>query len=118
MQRNRLANLAKNLATASQPRGLAVSLAYDAFRLFEYGGRGQWAGLRALAGGTLAFWRSLRGLLAQRRAVQRARRVTDDTLRAQGLLVPALDALREYRRLAQLPLSALSPQTVSPDDRL
>lgn len=118
MQRNRLANLVKNLAAASLPRGLAISLAYDGYRLLEYATRGQGAALRALAGGTLAFWRSLPGLLAQRRAVQRARRVTDAALRQQGLLVPALAALREYRRLAQLPQSARLPQTAPADDRL
>jgi hypothetical protein len=103
MQRNRLANMVKNLEPASLPRAVAVSLAYDLYRILDYARRGHWRSLRALGTGTLAFWRSLGTIVARRRAVQHARRVGDQELRARGLLVPTLVAFREYRRLGQRP---------------
>ncbi len=100
MQRNRLANMVKHLQAGSLLPALGVSLAYDAYRVLEYGGDRQWAALRALAAGTLAFWRALPALLRQRQPIQRTRRLSDAALGAEGLLVPAQAAFREYRRLA------------------
>jgi GT2 family glycosyltransferase len=102
MQRNRLANMARNLEARSWPGAALVSAAYDAYRVLEYGRHGQWAALRALAAGTLAFWRDLPGLARQRRQVQQARQVSDGMLRAMGLMAPALAAWREYRRLERV----------------
>jgi hypothetical protein len=105
MQRNRLANMFKHLEAASLPWGIAVSLAYDAYRMLEFTARGHTAGLRALAAGSLAFVRGLRSILEQRALIQRSRRLSDRALRERGLLVPALTALREYRRLSRLAMS-------------
>ncbi len=102
MQRNRLANMLTHLQARSLPGALAVSLAYDAYRVLEYAGRGQFQALRALTGGTLAGWRALPALLARRRRVQAARVLSDRALRDRGLMVPALAAFREYRRLGRL----------------
>jgi GT2 family glycosyltransferase len=102
MQRNRLANMVKNLQLRSLPGGLFVSLMYDSYRVLEYLRRGQWAGLRALAGGTAAFWRSFGSLLAQRQPVQAQRRLSDAELRRRGLLVTAQEAFWEYRRIGKL----------------
>lgn len=102
MQRNRYANMVKHLEAGTLWQGALTSAAYDLYRVLEFSARGQWAGLRALATGTLDFARALPGLLAQRRALQPARRLRDADLRARGLLVPALTAWREYRRLARL----------------
>lgn len=105
MQRNRYANMLKHLEAGTLLRGAVTSAGYDLYRMLEFAGQGQWAGLRALAAGTLAFWSALPDLLAQRRRLQKRRRVRDADLRARGLLVPALAAFREYRRLARLPRS-------------
>ncbi|MCC7358722.1 MAG: glycosyltransferase [Anaerolineales bacterium] len=102
MQRNRLANMVKNLQARSLPGGLLVSLTYDAYRVLEYGRRGQWANLRALAGGTAAFGRGLAALLARRGPVQAGRVLSDADLRRRGLLAGALEAFWEYRRIGQL----------------
>ncbi len=102
MQRNRLANMVKNLSAASLPGGLIVSLAYDAYRVLEYSRRGQWAGLKALAGGTAAFWRSAGDLWRQRAQVQTQRVVSDQALRRRGLLVSASEAFWEYRRIGKI----------------
>jgi hypothetical protein len=102
MQRNRLANMVKNLERGSLVRGAAVSFAYDTYRVLEYLRRGQFEALRALASGTRAFLSAWRGIAAQRAQVQRARVLTDRALCERGLLVPALSAFREYRRLQQV----------------
>jgi len=102
MQRNRLANMVKNLEARSLPGGLIVSLAYDAYRVLEYSRRGQWAGLQALAGGTGAFWRSAGDLWRKRAQVQAQRVVSDQTLRRRGLLVSASEAFWEYRRIGKI----------------
>jgi GT2 family glycosyltransferase len=102
MQRNRLANMVKNLELGSLPWGLAVSLGYDSYRMLEYLRHGQSGALRALASGTLAFVRESRGLLARRGQIQRARVRRDRELRELGLLVPALSAWQEYRRLERV----------------
>jgi GT2 family glycosyltransferase len=102
MQRNRLANMVKNLEARTLPGGLFVSLAYDVYRVLEYSRRGQWAGLRALAGGTAAFWGSARALLARRAQVQAQRVLSDAALRRRGLLVSAQEAFWEYRRIGSL----------------
>jgi GT2 family glycosyltransferase len=112
MQRNRMANMVKHLEAGSLVGAVGVSLAYDAYRLVEYARRGQWPALRALAAGTAAFGRALPGLQAQRRAVQQARQMRDAELRARGLMVPALTAFREYRRLAR----ASRPAAISPSE--
>lgn len=106
MQRNRLANMIKLLEPLTLLNGLAVSSAYDAYRVLEYSLRGDWPALRALMAGTVAFGRALPQLLSARATVQRARRVSDAELRARGLLVSALAGFREYRRLGQLGVSA------------
>jgi hypothetical protein len=102
MQRNRLANMVKNLEAGSLPGAVVVSIAYDLYRVLEYGWQGHWAAARALAAGTAAFWRTWRPTLARRGQVQRTRVLSDHDLRARGLLVPALAALREYRRLGKM----------------
>ncbi len=103
MQRNRLANMVKHLEPASLPRAVTVSVAYDLYRVLEFGRRAHWQSLRALGTGTLAFWRCFGMIVARRRTGQRARRMSDQELRARGLLVPTLAAFREYRRLGQQP---------------
>ncbi len=106
MQRNRLANMVRHLEGATWAAGWLTSTAYDAYRVLEFAGRGQWAGLRALARGTIDAWRGWPILRRQRASLQRRRRMSDAELRARGLMVPALTAFREYRRLAGLPAPA------------
>jgi N-acetylglucosaminyl-diphospho-decaprenol L-rhamnosyltransferase len=99
MQRNRLANMVKNLEAGSLARGLAVSVAYDAYRVLEYLRRGDFQAVRALAGGTRDFGPAWRAAAARRKQIQRSRVLSDRQLRQRGLLVPAWSAFREYRRL-------------------
>ena len=113
MQRNRLANMFKNLEPASLPAALVVSLAYDAYRVIEYGARRDGLALRALAAGTRFFWRDLSIILARRRQVQQGRAIGDGVLRARGLMVPALTAFREYRRLGEVREKAPTPRPPS-----
>ncbi len=102
MQRNRLANMGKNLEARSFPRAWAVSLAYDAYRVLEYSRSGQWAALRALAHGTVAFWKDSAAVFQRRAAVQRSRKVSDRALREMGQMASARTAFQEYRRLGRL----------------
>jgi GT2 family glycosyltransferase len=103
MQRNRLANMVKNLEAGSLPWGLVVSAAYDAYRVLECLRHGEMEAIRAVVSGTLAFAKDARALLARRARVQRNRVRSDRELRERRLLVPALSAFREYRRLERLP---------------
>jgi hypothetical protein len=105
MQRNRYANMLKHFEPGTLLSGLITSAAYDAYRVLEFSARGQWDGLRALALGNVDVCRNLSKVLAERQMVQRRRKRRDRELRALGLLVPALTALREYRRLTRLALS-------------
>ena len=105
MERNRLANMFKHLESASLAQALVISALYDAYRVLEFIAQRHLAGLRALVMGNLAFWKDLRPILAERARIQRGRRISDQQLRAMGLLVPALAAFREYRRLNRLGLS-------------
>lgn len=102
MQRNRLANMVKNLEAGSLAGGLAVSLAYDAYRVLEYLRQGQSEAVRALAGGTGAFGQAWRAAAARRTLIQRSRVVSDRELRQRGLLVSSWSAFREYRRLQRV----------------
>jgi GT2 family glycosyltransferase len=102
MQRNRYANMLKHLEGPTLLGGAVTSAGYDLYRVLEFAGRGQWAGLGALAVGALDVARSLPQLLKERRRVQGRRRRRDAELRALGLLAPAPVAFREYRRLARL----------------
>jgi len=103
MQRNRLANMVKNLDAGSLPWGLVVSAAYDAYRVLECLRHGEMEAIRAVVSGTLVFAKDARALLARRARVQRNRVRSDRELRERRLLVPALSAFREYRRLERLP---------------
>jgi GT2 family glycosyltransferase len=102
MQRNRLANIVKLLEPMSLPAALALSIAYDSYRLLEYSARRDWPALRALVTGAFAFGRALPQLLRERERIQSARQLRDSDLRAKGLLVSALEGFREYRRLGKL----------------
>ncbi len=102
MQRNRLANMVKNLERGSFVRGLAVSLGYDTYRVLEYLRGGQLSAVRALASGTAAFGREWRLATALREHIQRTRVLSDRELRAHGLLVPAWSAFLEYQRLQRV----------------
>lgn len=102
MQRNRYANMVKHFQVPTLLSGLVTSIGYDVYRLLEFGFHGHWAGLRALAAGGWEFARGLPRLWRARQLVQRSRRVSDRALRERGLLVSALTALREYRRLSAL----------------
>ncbi len=99
MQRNRLATTLKNLGAASLPRALAVSWAYDTYRMLEYMARGQPAAVAALMRGTVDFLRDLRPTLAARRVAQHGRVLSDRSLRQHGLLISTRAAFQEYRRL-------------------
>jgi GT2 family glycosyltransferase len=112
MQRNRLATALKNLSAASLPLALAVSLAYDAYRMLEYTLHGQPGAVGALLHGTLDFFRAIGPTLSARRIVQHNRVLSDGALRRQGLLISALAAFREYRRLGSThqPAPVAAPQ--------
>jgi hypothetical protein len=105
MQRNRYATMFKNLEAASLPGALIISVAYDYYRMLEFMAHGHWSGMRALAHGTFAFLSALPQILAQRAVIQRARQLSDHTLRSMRLLVPAWEAFQEYRRLGSLAMS-------------
>ncbi|MGQ0602658.1 MAG: glycosyltransferase family 2 protein [Anaerolineales bacterium] len=102
MQCNRYANMVKHFQASTLLSGLATSIGYDLYRVLEFGFHGYWAGVRALAAGTWEFGRNLPHLLEARQHLQASREVTDRALRERGLLVSALTALREYRRLGAL----------------
>jgi GT2 family glycosyltransferase len=102
MERNRLANMFKHLEPGSLAQALVISALYDGYRMIEFIAQRRFAGLRALVAGNIAFWKDLRPILAERARIQRGRRIGDRQLREMGLLVPALAAFREYRRLNRL----------------
>lgn len=102
MQRNRYANMIKLLEAPTLVSGLITSIAYDMYRVLEYATRGDGHALRALLQGTGEALMRLPRWWEARRRIQRGRKRTDRELREAGLLVPALAALREYRRLARL----------------
>lgn len=102
MQRNRYANMVKLLSPGMLARGLVTSLGYDLYRVLEFAAHGRWANLGALGAGLWAASRALPALWRQRQVIQRARQVSDRFLEAEGLLVSAAAAFREYRRLARV----------------
>lgn len=102
MQRNRYANMVKLLSPGMLVRGLVTSLGYDLYRVLEFAAHGRWANLGALGAGLWAATRALPALWRQRQVIQRARQVSDRFLEAEGLLVSAGAAFREYRRLARV----------------
>jgi hypothetical protein len=106
MERNRLANMFKHLEPASLARANVLSGAYAAYRLLEFASGGRWRAAQALLAGQLAFCRDLPFILQQRARIQRTRKLSDQALRDKGLLAPAEAALREYRRLSRVSLSA------------
>ena len=112
MQRNRLANMIKNLEWASLPRGMITSLTYDLYRMLEFTYRGQFKAIQALALGSLDFFFSLKTILIQRSLIQSRRLLKDQALRDKGLLVSASAAFREYRRLSHLRQSPSSQRHI------
>jgi hypothetical protein len=99
MQRNRYANMLKHFQAATLLRGLFTSLGYDFYRVLEFTSHAHWEGLRALVQGTWTFGRGVPELLRSRQRIQQTRLVSDAALQERGLLVSALSAFREYRRL-------------------
>jgi GT2 family glycosyltransferase len=97
-QKNRLANATKHLSPAGLVLALACGVVYDIMRVLGAFGRGEglvtgWAITR----GTLAYVRWLPALVAERRCIQRSRRLSDAALRREGALAAWRTALAAYR---------------------
>lgn len=76
-QRNRLANILKNMGAGRVPAALAVSSLYDLLRMARSALTGKKDVLRAIIGGYGEIWSSLGDVLRKRRIVQRERVVPE-----------------------------------------
>ena len=76
-QRNRLANILKNMGTVRIPAALAVSSLYDLLRMTRLALAGNKDVLRSIIGGYAQIVSSLNDVLGKRRIVQRERVVAD-----------------------------------------
>jgi hypothetical protein len=99
-QKNRLANMVKNLETCNLIRGLLVSTAYDALRIGRFMVQKRRDLLQAVLRGYADTLDRFPDLMEQRRFVQGARSVSDRGLRPY--LPPLHASVREYRRMLRL----------------
>lgn len=99
-QKNRLANMVKNLGPGSLPAGLGISLGYDAFRVLRFLAQGNLELVRLVIRGYVDTFRRRRVLLHQRRSVQKLRVVSDAELRV--FFSPWIAAARDYLRLLRV----------------
>lgn len=97
-QKNRLANMVKNLGPGRLTIACGVSLAYDALRLLRFLAAGNLELAKLLLAGYGATLRRWRVLMHQRRRVQGLRTVSDRDLRP--FFSPVLAAARDYLRLS------------------
>ena len=101
-QKNRLANIIKNLETINVIKGLLVSLIYDIILIVKFCTAGKFGNVLALIRGTLYFVRELPKTLRKRREIQRNRSVSDKLLYLLGLIASLGECWRELNRLERL----------------
>ena len=99
-QKNRLANMIKNLGPGSLGAGLGISAVYDGFRVLRFLALGKVDLVKVLLRGYADTLRQGRVLLKQRRRVQKARTVSEAELRPFFSQVSA--AARDYLRLLRV----------------
>ncbi len=99
-QKNRLANIIKNMGPRMLAAGLLVSFAYDAVRAARYIVLRRGGLLKMLFKGYVTTLCNLRKLLRDRRMVQRNRKVLDRDLRR--FFHPLISSALEYRRLVSV----------------
>ena len=104
-QKNRLANMIKNLGPCGLCWGTVVSCLYDALRIWRFALDRRWDLLRSLIRGYLDTCRNMRTLLRKRAVVQSGRKVSDKEIR--GHVMPVMRAAAVYCRLA----SGISSET-------
>jgi hypothetical protein len=97
--KNRLATLIKNAEPATVAAGLLVSAVFEAYRALFFLRDCDSQAIKAVVVGLIGFFGELPGVLARRRVVQRARKVSDAELYAVGALSTLREAYREYRRV-------------------
>lgn len=98
-ERNRWANLIKNVSAYRLPVLLVASFGFHMLKLFEHLLLGRIAHADAVFRGLRDTLRRLPSLIQKRHLVQASRRVSDQELSARGTLTPLLQAARERRRL-------------------
>jgi GT2 family glycosyltransferase len=106
-QKNRLANMVKNLGPGRLTIACGVSLAYDALRLLRFLAQGNVELAQLLLRGYAATCGRWRVLLRQRRQVQRQRTVSDREL--APFFSPVLAAAKDYLRLTAIKDLPLPP---------
>ncbi|MEW6531398.1 MAG: glycosyltransferase family 2 protein [Thermodesulfobacteriota bacterium] len=98
-QKNRLANMIKNMGAALLIKGLFVSTAYDTVRIVRYVLLRRTDLLQALFKGYRDTLKDLKHLLKQRRVIQESRRVSDRDL--SRFFQPLASSAKEYMRLVR-----------------
>ena len=97
-QKNRLANMIKNLGPVGLCWGAVVSCLYDAFRIARFFLLRRWDLLGSLIGGYVDTIRNVGVLLRKRAVVQSRRKVSDKEIR--GYFMPVFRAAAVYCQLA------------------
>ena len=98
-QKNRLANIIKNLESVNIVKGLFISLVYDVLRIIIFCIMGKFRNILAIVRGTLYFIRDLPKTLRKRKDIQRSRVVSDKLLYLLGFIATLRECLKEAVRL-------------------
>jgi GT2 family glycosyltransferase len=96
-QKNRLANMIKNMGPALLGKGILVSIGYDTVRIVRYLLLRRTDLLRALFKGYWDTFKELKYLLKQRQMVQKRRKISDRDL--CRFFQPLTSSAKEYMRL-------------------
>ncbi|MEM4004976.1 MAG: glycosyltransferase family 2 protein [Desulfurococcaceae archaeon] len=102
-QRNRLANMFKNLELKTLVPALFVSILYDFMRIINFLRAKQVAQIKAIIDGYLYILINFSKLRRKRLAIQKVRKRSDKDLLRLGLMANFLQCFLEYRRLEKLP---------------
>ncbi len=99
-QKNRLANMIKNMGPCTLARGALVSAAYDAIRMMRFIGMRRFDLLKMLFLGYVDTMLNLKGLLAKRSYVESRRKLSDRQIKQ--FFNPLISSAFDYGRLMKM----------------
>ena len=101
-QKNRLANMTKNLEFANVVKGLVISTGYDLIRMAMFLARGKFRNMLSLTKGTVYFIKELPRTLEKRKSIQDSRLLSDKELYRLGVIAPLKECVTEFIRLERM----------------
>jgi len=101
-QKNRLINILKNFQLMNVLKGLFISIIYDSVRILIFLSHIEIKIVYSIIKAYMNVLLMMKGILYQRKIIQKNRKISDHTLMKINVIVPVTDGIKEFLRLNKL----------------